>query len=229
MDPHPSEARRGTTGNGVSYRYLKRASYANTDMFQNPDTGGTGAFRFHLVFDYGDHDADDPGISPDQTWPARQDAFSNFRAGFDVPCYRLCQRVLMFHSFSSLRALEGDPVPVVVKALSLSYTERPTVTTLDQAQRRGGYGAGEPRVAQGGQQEKLAHDPADPRLPQHALDQGAAGGGLGPGQAARAHRGVGEEGERPGRAGQGGRGVGGRDRASAVWRTRARPRRARAA
>lgn len=136
---HPAEARRGEAGSGVTYRYLKRVSYANTAMGQNPDAGGTGAFRFHLVFDYGEHDETDPELEPPttSTWLAREDAFSNFRSGFDVRCYRLCRRVLMMHSFTALRVDGTDPVPVVVRALTLDYTERATVSTLDSVQLAG--------------------------------------------------------------------------------------------
>ncbi|MEQ1506851.1 MAG: SpvB/TcaC N-terminal domain-containing protein, partial [Myxococcota bacterium] len=59
---HPAERRKGTPGSGVVYRYPKRVSWANTVPDQNPDAGGAGAFRLHLVFDYGEHDADDPEL-----------------------------------------------------------------------------------------------------------------------------------------------------------------------
>lgn len=132
LTSHPAEARRVPI-----YRYLKRASYGNTVMFHNPDAGGDGAFRFHLVFDYGDHDEDDPGIAPDQAWPVRQDPFSSFRSRFDMRCRRLCHRVLMFHAFVAVRNDEEvvpAAVPFVVRSLALSYTQRPTATTLSGAQ-----------------------------------------------------------------------------------------------
>ena len=53
-----------------------------------------------MVFDYGEHDLNQP--TPDdsqQSWPVRRDPFSSYRAGFEVRTYRLCQRVLMFHHF----------------------------------------------------------------------------------------------------------------------------------
>jgi hypothetical protein len=116
----PAEDHRGAPGNGVAYRYPKRVSWGNT---------AADGFRFHLVFDYGDHDALDPGLDPASLWPARPDAFSWFRAGFDVRCHRLCRRVLLFHDFASIR-----PVPAVVRSLELTYEERPTVTTLTSGQ-----------------------------------------------------------------------------------------------
>ena len=131
--PDPAEARRS-----VAYRYPKRVSYGNSEMWENPDDGGVGSFRFHLVFDYGDHDDTDPGLAPSQTWNARLDRFSNFRPRFDVRCYRLCRRVLMLHDFSSVRAdAAGDSVPAVVRALKLYYEERSTISTLAKAQVEG--------------------------------------------------------------------------------------------
>lgn len=54
-------------------------------------------YHFEVVFDYGEHTGDAP--EPTVTWPARADAFSSYRAGFEVREYRLCRRVLMFHRF----------------------------------------------------------------------------------------------------------------------------------
>ncbi|MEQ1571488.1 MAG: SpvB/TcaC N-terminal domain-containing protein, partial [Myxococcota bacterium] len=116
----PAERHRGTPGNGVAYRYPKQVSWGNTV---------DGAFRLHLVFDYGDHDQVDPGLEPDRPWPARPDAFSWFRAGFDVRCHRLCRRILLFHAFETVR-----PTPFVVRSVALTYDERPTVSTLASAQ-----------------------------------------------------------------------------------------------
>lgn len=138
VSSHPAEARRGTSGHGVTYAYLKRVSYANTVADENPDDGGSGAFRFHLVFDYGEHDATDPAPDDSGTWSERQDAFSSFRSGFDVRCHRLCERVLMFHEFLDLRDDgAGGAVPAVVRSVELTYDDRPTVTTLASAQVKG--------------------------------------------------------------------------------------------
>ena len=54
---------------------------------------------FEIVFDYGEHDPQDPKPSEASAWLCRNDAFSNYRAGFEVRTYRLCQRILMFHHF----------------------------------------------------------------------------------------------------------------------------------
>ncbi|HHN75580.1 MAG TPA: toxin, partial [Acidobacteria bacterium] len=152
-----AEHSRGNAGSQVAYRYLKRISYGNTVMGNNPNDGlasafydpstpgevigqpssNAGTFRFHLVFDYGEHDTADPELHPTGTWAARQDPFSRFRSGFDIRCYRLCQRVLMFHVFTELRDNAGAAVPVVVRSLELTHTQRPTTTTLASGQRKG--------------------------------------------------------------------------------------------
>ena len=81
---------------------------------------------FQLVFDYGEHDASTPTPDDSVSWPCRQDPFSSFRATFDVRTYRLCRRILMFHSFEE----ELGPAPVLVRSLDLAYDESPVATTL---------------------------------------------------------------------------------------------------
>ena len=93
-------------------RYLKRIFYGN----RTPLLDGTGHrppfltqaqidntdWMFEVVCDYGEHAAAVP--TPDDTgeWPCRPDAFSSYRAGFEVRTYRLCRRVLMFHHIPDL-------------------------------------------------------------------------------------------------------------------------------
>ncbi|WP_229426933.1 SpvB/TcaC N-terminal domain-containing protein [Massilia atriviolacea] len=67
-------------------------------------------WMFEVVFDYGDHAPEAPGPRDDSArdaagallhpWPERPDAFSSYRAGFEVRSARLCRRVLMFHHFA---------------------------------------------------------------------------------------------------------------------------------
>ncbi len=124
-----SEKHRGD--NPVAWTYLKRVRYGNNAP------GSTTSFRFVLVLDYGEHDPDDPGVDDDTAtgapdWTLRQDPFSTHRARFERRCYRLCQRVLMFHHFTELGT---DPVPV--RSLELTYDENPRATTLSSALHRG--------------------------------------------------------------------------------------------
>ena len=128
-------------------QYLKRIRYGNLlpfypDYVNNPAnenevydptvTSGTNFF-FEVVFDYGEH-GDDPikgkdniiaSYNENKKWPARQDAFSSFRSGFDIRTYRLCKRVLQFHIF---KELSNDPC--LVRSLDLEYSN----TTIGTAQ-----------------------------------------------------------------------------------------------
>ncbi|TXI37253.1 MAG: toxin [Nitrosomonas sp.] len=95
-------------------RYIKRILYGNVesylpklDLERDDPLPQQWQWLFEAVFDYGDHDDISPKPAPDKTtpenpWPARQDAFSHHRAGFEIRTYRLCRRVLMFHHFKEL-------------------------------------------------------------------------------------------------------------------------------
>jgi RHS repeat-associated protein len=97
---------RNRTGQSRSAnRYLKRIQYGNRTPYRpdltaaNPTALPTD-WCFELVFDYGDHDPLVPlPDEPAKTWTRRADAFSTYRATFEVRTYRLCRRVLMFHHF----------------------------------------------------------------------------------------------------------------------------------
>jgi RHS repeat-associated protein len=81
-------------------RYLKYIHYGNqTPRQPGEDLSQRTDWLFEVVFDYGEHDPDAPTTQKILTWCTRQDAFSTYRAGFEVRTYRLCQRVLMFHHF----------------------------------------------------------------------------------------------------------------------------------
>ena len=90
--------------------YLKRIFYGNHQPYSprlgvNTASPSRGNCYFEVVFDYGEHDKDNPNPldSVSNRWSVRQDPFSNYRAGFEVRTYRLCQRVLMFHHIPNLR------------------------------------------------------------------------------------------------------------------------------
>jgi len=117
----PAEARRH-----CAYTYLKRIRYGNSTPFV------AGDWKFEVVFDYGEHDPDDPTPEEATPWPVRADPHSAFRAGFDVRCYRLCRRVLMFHAFAELGS-----EPLLVRSTELAYAEDPKITTLTTVTGRG--------------------------------------------------------------------------------------------
>ncbi len=93
-------------------RYIKRILYGNVEPYlpkldMEQDDSLPKKWLFEAVFDYGDHNDISPKPAPDKTtpenpWPARKDAFSHHRAGFEIRTYRLCRRVLMFHHFKEL-------------------------------------------------------------------------------------------------------------------------------
>lgn len=116
--------------------YLKRIKYCNKSHFKREEfdfsllesfTSGI-EYLMELVLDYGEHDADNPGTAETTQWLCRPDAFSDYRAGFEIRTYRLCSRVLMFHHFKEL----GD-LPYLVRSLNLNYKTGPDFTFLKSA------------------------------------------------------------------------------------------------
>jgi len=122
VPPSPAELSRTLAGNQCTYRYPKAVRYGN----RTP--GSATAFHVHVVFDYGEHDAVDPQLVPadPDAWSVRSDPHSSFRSGFDIRCYRLCRRILVFHQFPELDADN----PVLVRSTVLSYDEQPHLTKL---------------------------------------------------------------------------------------------------
>lgn len=119
------EANRPGDDVSLPNRYLKRVRYGNTEPFDS--TTNLESAVFEIVFDYGEHDltAPTPGDSQPATWPCREDPFSSYRAGFEIRTYRLCRRVLMFHTMTELGG-----TPCLVRSTDLSYTEGSVLTQL---------------------------------------------------------------------------------------------------
>lgn len=109
-------------------RYLKRIRYGNTAPLATrapraADLAGLG-FLFEAVCDYGEHTSSLPDeVVP---WPARSDPFSTYRYGFEVRTYRLCRRLLMFHT---MPADLGAPARLV-RSVEFGFDENPVVTYL---------------------------------------------------------------------------------------------------
>ena len=88
---------------------------------------------FEVVFDYGEgHYREEPpdeegrffvhaDVEPKSDWPARRDAFSTYRSGFEIRTYRLCRRVLMFHHFPEELGAEA----CLVRSTAFEYREKP--------------------------------------------------------------------------------------------------------
>ncbi|MDR4496749.1 MAG: hypothetical protein MRK02_02305 [Candidatus Scalindua sp.] len=130
----PQEKNRLANNTSYANRYLKRIKYGNETPFQQgEDLSTRDDWLFEVVFDYGEHDLDVPTPDDDaQTWLDRPDAFSSFRAGFEIRTQRLCRRVLMFHHFPEL----GD-TPCLVRSTDLTYEENPVGTYLIAARQTG--------------------------------------------------------------------------------------------
>jgi RHS repeat-associated protein len=114
-------------------RYVKRIKYGNKIPFYpgyvtDPDNVNSmyapttaqaipSDFMFELVFDYGEHIE----YSSEETkeWTCRKDAFSHYKAGFEIRTYRLCERVMMFHQFDELNA----GARTLVRSLGFRYDQ----------------------------------------------------------------------------------------------------------
>jgi RHS repeat-associated protein len=113
--------------------YLKRVKYCNKIHFDRTtmnlaDWGNflsNMEYFLELVLDYGEHDLANPQPNDDWGWAFRSDAFSDYRAGFEIRTYRLCQRVLMFHHFKEL-----GTQPYLVRSLNLKYDQSAAFTFL---------------------------------------------------------------------------------------------------
>jgi RHS repeat-associated protein len=108
-------------------RYLKRIRYGNrVSRLVEPDLSQAD-WMFEVVFDYGEHDADEPGPAESRPWRARLDPFSSYRAGFEVRTYRLCERVLMFHHFPEEDGVGRD---CLVRSTDLAYRADPVASVV---------------------------------------------------------------------------------------------------
>jgi RHS repeat-associated protein len=115
-------------------RHIKRVRYGNrvpnrdiASWVAQPSSAlPESSWCFSVVFDYGDHDADFPGVIESQPWLCRKDPLSTFRPGFDLRTYRLCRRVLIFHHFLQELGVES----CLVRSTNLTYQEDDNATLL---------------------------------------------------------------------------------------------------
>ncbi|KAH8728863.1 virulence plasmid 65kDa B protein-domain-containing protein, partial [Phaeosphaeriaceae sp. PMI808] len=128
----PNEYNR-TNQSRSTNRYLKSIKYGNRNPNRDDSWKATDptqlsddTWMFEAVFDYGEHDPDNPKPSDQNTWICRQDPFSSYRAGFEVRTYRLCQRVLMFHHFPDELGMNG----YLVHSAEFTYNQDPVVSAI---------------------------------------------------------------------------------------------------
>lgn len=112
---------RNRTDNGnLTYTnvYLEKVLYGNKKPYKNindtyPDQTD---YLFQTVFDYDEYDTNAP-YAKIRDWDFRPDAFSEYKAGFEIRTTRLCKRVLLFHSFAELPGGSA-----LVKSLNFGYS-----------------------------------------------------------------------------------------------------------
>lgn len=120
----PYEQGRLTEAQGFAARYLKHIYYGNRTPFQM-GRGQQEDWLMHVVFDYGEHAEEMPTLEEVSPWSCRLDPFSTFRPGFELRMYRLCRRVLLFHTLAELEAS-----PCLVRATQLEYHEGRSASRL---------------------------------------------------------------------------------------------------
>jgi len=117
-----------------SNRYLKHIRYGNkTPRHTDEDLSIRTDWLFEVIFDYGEHDLEHPTPQDSSPWKIRPDAFSFYRAGFEVRTYRLCQRVLMFHHFPDKLGIND----YLVRSTEFNYDESPVASFITQITQSG--------------------------------------------------------------------------------------------
>ncbi|MGB2220722.1 SpvB/TcaC N-terminal domain-containing protein [Neptunomonas sp.] len=129
VDAFLPHERHRTEQSRTANRYIKRIKYGNHTPYlpvlepDVPINQPSEKWFFELVFDYGEHDEATPTPEEINPWPARFDAFSNYRSGFELRHYRLCKRILMFHHFdgTDIEAEEGTGANYLVRSTDIIY------------------------------------------------------------------------------------------------------------
>jgi hypothetical protein len=142
VDPSLACERNRSEATRSSNRYLKRIKYGNqTPRKAQEDLSQRDDWLFEVVCDYGEHYREDDECQPTAIfaednhadWQVRQDAFSSYRAGFEVRTYRLCQRALMFHHFPDELGVQD----YLVRATHFQYRQSPIASFMTAAVQSG--------------------------------------------------------------------------------------------
>ena len=103
--------------------YLEKVIYGNKtpykkfgDPFPNESD-----YMFQTIFDYGTLLVND-SFETINNWDFRPDAFSDYKAGFEIRTTRLCNRVMLFHVFDEL-AIKQDKSDkkTLIKSVNFEY------------------------------------------------------------------------------------------------------------
>lgn len=88
--------------------YIEKIYYGNKTPYRQfgDPFPGINDYLFFTLFDYGEYNPVSP-FDKIKDWDLRADAFSNYRAGFEIRTTRLCRRVLLFHHFTGVNEYEG--------------------------------------------------------------------------------------------------------------------------
>lgn len=136
VDPSAPHEHNRLNSRHFPQRYLKHVRYGNrTPRRTGEDLSKRDDWLFEVLFDYGEHDTANPTSQEIQTWHVRQDAFSLYRATFEVRMYRLCRRILMFHHFPDEFSGAQD---VLVRSTDLYYKQG-TIATFIKSVTQSGY------------------------------------------------------------------------------------------
>ncbi|NVK66503.1 MAG: LysM peptidoglycan-binding domain-containing protein [Flavobacteriales bacterium] len=121
--------------NAQPQKYLKRILYGNKEMYPRIQSDISQLeFLFQVVFDYGEHDKDNPTIAEQSTWPCRLDSFSKYRSGFEIRTRRLCKRILMFHTFQGANETidkYGLGKERLIQSTDINYIENENITQIN--------------------------------------------------------------------------------------------------
>ena len=106
-----------------SNRYIEKILYGNKKPYKNfgdffpLETD----YMFQTLFDYGTVTSGDP-LDSINNWDFRQDAFSDYKAGFERRTTRLCKRVMLFHVFDDLALMPDlSDKKTLVKSVNFEY------------------------------------------------------------------------------------------------------------
>ncbi len=105
--------------------YLEKVLYGNKIPYKKFGDAYPPAndYLFSTVFDYGTLLSTDT-VNTVNNWDFRPDAFSDYKAGFEIRTTRLCKRVLLFHHFKGSIEPDGSVIEEydgLVKSLNFEY------------------------------------------------------------------------------------------------------------
>lgn len=140
FDTTKTHNRNRKQGANISYtnNYLLKVWYGNktprvfADVTDSLATSGgfNADFMFETSLDYGQYNPLDPHATLG-AWDFREDAFSEYKSGFEIRTTRLCKRLLLFHHFPDVVSsveqntyLDGGHA--LVKSLDLEYDDNGT-------------------------------------------------------------------------------------------------------